>query len=90
MHYYGMKKNQLASSFVKEALVSQKINLIQFPAQKCKHATMYTHTWYVQTAELLRNSSGPFKGICRITVPVWGISSRNMWTDLSRSVEKGE
>lgn len=44
MHYYGMKKNQLASSSVKEALVSQKINLIQFPVQKYKHPTVYTHT----------------------------------------------
>lgn len=33
--------------------MSQMINLIQFPAQKCKHSTMYTHTWYVQTEELL-------------------------------------
>lgn len=69
MHYYGMKKNQLASSSVKEVLVSQKINQIQFPVQKCKHPTVYTHTWYAETAELLRNSSVPFKDICRITVP---------------------
>lgn len=90
MHYYRMKKNQLASSSVKETLVSQKINLIQFPAQKCKHPIMYMHTWYVQTAELLRNSSVPFKDICRITVPGLGISSRNMRTDLSRSFGREE
>lgn len=72
MHYYRMKKNQLASSSAEEALVNQKINLIQFPAQKCKHPTMYMRTWYVQTAELRRNSSVPLKDSCSITVPGFG------------------
>ena len=67
-----MKKNQLASSSVNEALVSQKINPIEFPAQKRKDPPMYMHTWYVQTAELLRNFSVPFKDISRITVPGFG------------------
>lgn len=46
-----MKENQLASSSVKEALVSQKINLIQFPPQKCRRPTTFMRIWYVQTAK---------------------------------------
>lgn len=52
MHYYGKKENQLASSSVKEVLVSHKINPIQFPAPKCKHPSVYMHRRYVQSAEL--------------------------------------
>lgn len=71
-----MKQNQLDSSFVGGALVSQMRNLIQSPAQKCKHSTIYTHTWYVQTPELLKEF------ICRITGPGFAYLIKKPVTDL--------
>lgn len=64
--------------------MSQMTNFIQFPGQKCKHSTMYTHTWYVQTPELLKEF------ICRITGPGFAYLSRNLRRDLDRSFGKGK
>lgn len=72
-----MKKNQLDSSSVREALVSQRMNLIQSPAQKCKHSTIYTHTWYAQTPEMLKEF------ICRITGPGFAYLIRKPAIDLT-------
>lgn len=71
------KKNQLDSSSVRNVFVNQMTNFIPFPAQKCKHSTMYTHIWYVQTPELTEEF------ICRITKPGFGylIKKLGNWLD---------
>lgn len=61
MHYYGKTENQLASSSVKEVLVSHKMNPFQLPAPKCKRPSVYMHRQYVQSAVIKQKRRIPLK-----------------------------